>query len=671
MLVSVPPPTRFCFCQFELDRSSGELYKDGEKVALPRKAFEILRALAERPGEVVTREELRPQLWAADTFVEFDDNLNHAVNKVRQVLDDSAENPQFIETLPRYGYRFIAPVEIRSSNHTLRSSGETETVDRPQSPASETGRPAGSGEAVETAAAPPTKMTAADTVAAARLVVLLRKHWMAATITGAPIVAVSILIGINLLGIRDRWLPRAVPKIESIAVLPLENLSHDPEQEYFADGMTEELITDLGKIGALRVISRTSVMHYKGTKKPLPEIAKELNVEAIVEGTVLRSGNRIRVTANLLYAKPDRHIWAETYERDLRDVLSLQDDVARTIAEEIKIKVTPQEEARLLGSRAVSPETYRLYLQARYYANKRTLAGFEKSMQLFLQALAHDSSYASAYAGLAETYGLLPFYGGASSKESFPKAKAAALKAVELDGSLAEAHAALGFVLFYGDWDWAAAEKELKRAIELNPGYVTSHHWYAEYLNAMGRHSQAIAEIKRAQELDPLSPLLFAIGAEVYTNARRYDEVIEQSRKALELDSNYALAQHNLACGLLANGMYKEAAAEYIKADQSWGLTDSSGLALGYALTGKKAKALQILRRLRETPGESGLTSIMEARLCLGAALCNEQEMLDRLEKAYQEHEAYAAFWNVQPAFDPIRSDPRFQHLMRRMNFPP
>ena len=672
MLVSVPHPTRSCFCQFELDRTSGELYKDGEKVALPRKAFEILRALAERPGEVVTREELRAQLWASDTFVEFDDNLNHAVNKVRQVLGDSAESPQFIETLPRCGYRFIAQVEIRSSNHTLRGSGVTETVDAPQSPASETRRPAGSGEAVETAAAPPTKNTAPNTVATpGRIGVLLRKHWMMATITGAPIVAVTILIGINLLGIRDRLLPRAVPKIESIAVLPLENLSHDPDQEYFADGMTEELITDLGKIGALRVISRTSVMHYKGTKKPLPEIAKELNVEAIVEGTVLRSGNRIRVTANLLYAKTDRHIWAETYERDLRDVLSLQDDVARTIAEEIKIKVTPQEEARLLGSRAVSPETYRLYLQARYHANKRTLAGFEKSMQLFRQALAYDPGYASAYAGLAETYGLLPFYGGASSKESFPKAKAAALKAVELDGSLAEAHAALGFVLFYGDWDWAAAEKELKRAIELNPSYVTSHHWYAEYLNAMGRHDQAIAEIKRAQELDPLSPLLFAIGAEVYTNARRYDEVIEQSRKALELDSNYALAQHNLACGLLANGMYREAAAEYIKADQSWGLTNSSGLALGYALTGKKAKALEILRRLRETPGESGLTSIMEARLCLGAALCNKLEMLDRLEKAYQEHEAYAAFWNVQPAFDPIRSDPRFQHLMRRMNFPP
>ena len=454
-------------------------------------------------------------------------------------------------------------------------------------------------------------------------------------------------------------------------MLPLENLSHDPEQEYFADGMTEELITNLGKIGALRVISRTSVMRYKGTRKPLPEIANELNVDALVEGTVLRSDDRVRVTVNLLHARTDRHLWAETYERDFRDVISLQDDVARAIAEEIKIKVTSQEEARLSRSPAVSPEAYRLYLQARYHSNKRTLPGFEKSIQLFQQALAQDPNYASAYAGLAEAYGLIPFYEGASSKESFPKAKAAALKAVDLDGSLAEAHAALGFVLFYGDWDWAAAEKELKRAIELNPSYATSHHWYAEYLSAMGRHDQAIAEIKRAEELDPLSPLLFSIGEEVCTNARRYDEVIEEAKKALELDSNYGLAHENLAGGLLGKGMYKEASEEYFKTNQSWGTSNSQELALGYAFQGKRAKALEILSQLRKSPGQPGLNSIFEARLCLGAALCNKQEVLDWLEKAYAEREVYAPFWNIHPAFDPLRSEPRFQNILRRMNFPP
>jgi len=501
----------------------------------------------------------------------------------------------------------------------------------------------------------------------------LPRRWVTAAVLVVPVALLAILIGLNVFRLRDRLLPRTapVPRIASIAVLPLENLSHDPEQEYFADGMTEELITNLGKIGALRVISRTSVMRYKGTRKPLPEIANELNVDALVEGTVLRSGNRVRVTVNLLHARTDRHLWAETYERDLHDVLSLQDEVARAIAEEIEIRVTPQEEARLSGSPAVSPEAFRFYLQARYHSYKRTLPGFEKSIQLFQQALALDPNYASAYAGLAETYGLLPFYGGASSKESFPKAKAAALKAVELDGSLAEAHAALGFVLFYGDWDWAAAERELKRAIELKPSYVTSHHWYAEYLSAMGRQDEAIAEIKRAQELDPLSPLLFAIGAEVCVLARRYDEVIEQSQKALELDSNYALAHGNLADGFLGKGMNKEAAAEYIKADQIWGMTNSSRLALGYALTGKKAEALEILRRLRKTPGQPGLTSIMEALLCLNGALCDKREVLDWLEKAYEEHEVFAPFWNVHPAFDPLRSEPRFQRILRRMNFPP
>ena len=304
----------------------------------------------------------------------------------------------------------------------------------------------------------------------------------------------------------------STPKIESIAVLPLENLSGDKEQEYFADGMTEALITDLGKIGALRVISRTSVMQYKGTKKPLPQIARELNVDAIVEGTVQRSDNRVRITANLLHAPTDRHLWAETYERDLRDVLALQDEVARAIASEIQIKVTPNEQVRLASARPLNPEAYRLYLQGRYYFSKRTLPAFDKSVQLFQQVLEKEPSSALAYAGLAESYGITPFYGGALPKVAFPKAKAAALKALELDGSLAEAHASLAFVLLYWDWDWLAAERELKRAIELNPSYVTAHHWYAEYLGAMGRHDQAIAEIKRAQELDPLSPLMLTVG---------------------------------------------------------------------------------------------------------------------------------------------------------------
>ena len=503
----------------------------------------------------------------------------------------------------------------------------------------------------------------------------LRQRWPILLVGGTLLAVAALLLALSVASLRDRILRpvgavREPPlQIQSIAVLPLENLSRDPEQEYFADGMTEDLITNLAKISALKVISRTSAMHYKGTAKTVPEIAKELKVDAVVEGSVQRSGSRVRITAQLIRGATDRHLWGESYERDLRDVFSLQDEVARAIAEEIKIKVTPQEQARLTGAPAVNPEAYRLYLQGRYQASKRTLPGFEKSTLLFQQALEKDPGYSLAHAGLAETYGLLPFYGGASPHEAFPKAKAAALKALELDSSLAEAHAALGFVLFYGEWDWAAAERELKHAIELNPGYVISHHWYAEYLGAMGRHDQAIAEIKRAQELDPLSPLLFAIGGEIYALARRYDEAIEQCRKALELDSNYALAHQNLGSSFFGKRMYKEAAAEYVMADRAWGKTNSSGLALAYALTGKRGEALKILGRLREPSSQLELDSLMAAKLYL--ALGENQEALDWLEKAYEEHEPYAPFWNVSPVLDPLRSDPRFQDLLRRMKFPP
>jgi TolB-like protein/DNA-binding winged helix-turn-helix (wHTH) protein len=388
---------RVHFSVFEVDLRAGELRKQGLKVKLQGQPFQILAMLLERLGEPVSREEIRRKLWPQDTFIDFEHSVNSSIKRLREALGDDAATPRFIETLPRHGYRFIAPVETLSHNHISKENGEAQ---------------------------------------ASRSHLLTR--WIAGAMVGLAFALMAILAGLNAFSQRDRLFLRIapVPKIESIAVLPLENLSHDPEQEYFADGMTEELITDLGKIRALRVISRTSVMRFKGTEKPLPVIANELNVDALVEGTVLRSGNRIRVTVNLLHARTDRHLWAETYERDFRDVISLQDEVARAIAEEIKIKVTPQEQVGLLVSPAVSPEAYRLSLQARYHFYERTR--FEKSIQLFQQALAHDPGYAPAYAGLAETYGLFPFYSVGSSKEAFPKAKAASLKAVEFDGSLAE-----------------------------------------------------------------------------------------------------------------------------------------------------------------------------------------------------------------------------------------
>jgi TolB-like protein len=498
----------------------------------------------------------------------------------------------------------------------------------------------------------------------------LRKRWIVAMAGAAVILVAAVFIARNVGGLRDRLLPKAAaPRIESLAVLPLENLMGDPQQEYFVDGMTEELIADLSQVSALRVISRTSVMQYKGTKKSMPEIARELKVDGVIEGSVLRSGDQVRITAQLIQAATDTHLWAKSYERDLRDVLALQSEVAGAIANEIKIKLTPQEQVRLASASAVNPEAYRLYLQGRYQFSKRTLPAFEKSIQLFQQVLEKDPDYALAYAGLAESYGILPFYGGALPKDAFPKAKAAAVKALELDSSLAEAHAALGFVLLYWDWDWSATERELKHAIELKPSYVVGHHWYAEYLSAMGRHDQAIAEIKRAQELDPLSPLMLVVGGEVCFYAHRYDEVIEQCRKALELDSSYALAHSWLASAYAEKAMYEEATTEFEKAARLFGRDPWGGLALVYARTGKRDEALKILGRMREQSNRGESSPVRTA--CLYLAVGEKQRALDWLEKAYEERDPYMAFLNVRPELDPLRSDPRFQDLVRRMNFPP
>jgi TolB-like protein/DNA-binding winged helix-turn-helix (wHTH) protein len=426
------------FGAFELDLRAGELRKQGLKVKLQERPLQILALLLENPGELVTREELRRHLWAADTFVDFDHSVNTAINKLRDALGDSAENPRFIETLPRHGYRFIGAVD---SGAEVRNGRES--------------------------AMPPVRRE--------------RRRWLAVGAVAA-IVVFGALFALNVGGLRGRLLSSVgashgvpLPKIESIAVLPFENLSGDPQQEYFADGMTEELITELGKIGGLRVISRTSVMRYKGTKKPLPEIGRELNVDAIVEGTVRNSGGRVRITTNLLYAPTDRHLWAATYERDLRDVLSLQDEVARAVAGQIRIKVTPQENARLAATRPINPEAHRLCLLGRFYWNKRNEEGLKKANEQFQRAIEVDPTYAPAYAGLADSYLQLANNGLRPPNETMPKAKAAAQKALEIDPSLAQAHTSLAEVYKDYDWNWAASERDFQRAIQLNPNYATAH----------------------------------------------------------------------------------------------------------------------------------------------------------------------------------------------------
>ena len=485
-------------------------------------------------------------------------------------------------------------------------------------------------------------------------------------------------MALNVAGLHDRLLRQvgaiheSPPPIHSIAVLPLENLSHDPEQEYFADGMTEALITDLGKISALRVISRTSVMHYKGTAKTLPEIARELNVDAVVEGAVMRSGDRVRITAQLIQAATDKHLWAETYERDLRDVLALQGEVARDITTEIQIRLTPQQQARLASARPINPEAHELYLKGRYEWNKRTEEGLKKGIQYFEGAIAKDPNYAVAYAGLADSYGILADNGFSPPEECYPKARAAALRALEIDDSLAEAHTSLAQILQSYDWDWSGGAREIQRAIELNPGYANAHHLYALFLSGVGRHAEAIVEIRKARELDPLSIRINAnVGLVLYL-AREYDQALEGLRKALELDPNDIDSHIYLALVYSQKGMHDEAIAASRKAqDLSAGKDQTSNLALAYvyAVAGRRGEALKILAELKNPSRGSYLPPETVAEVYAG--LGDKQEALTWLEKAYAEHATYLDVLKVNPAFDPLRSDPRFQDLLRRMNFPP
>jgi TolB-like protein/Flp pilus assembly protein TadD len=453
-------------------------------------------------------------------------------------------------------------------------------------------------------------------------------------------------------------------------VLPLENLSGDASQNYFADGMTDELITDLAQISALRVISRTSVMVYKGARKPLPQIARELNVDAVVEGTVLRSGDHVRITAQLIEASTDKHLWSQSYEGELRDTLALQNRVASAIADQIRINLTPQEQAALKNVKVVNPEAYESYLKGRYFWNKRTADGLKVALAYFKQTIEEDSKYAQAYSGLADTYALLGDwqYAVMTPKEAFPKAKAAAIKALELDSALGEAHNSLAFVLDGFDWDFDSAGKEFQRAIELSPSCATAHHWYAWHLSLLGRYDEAIAEMRKAENLDPLSLIINADLAELLVLAHSYDESIRQSRKTIEMDPNFALAHNQLAQAYLQKHMYDEAVAELQKAVELSGDSPTcvANLARAYVASGKRSEAVKLLGDLkkRSNPGYSNAAEIAMIYASLGDA----DQAMNWLEKGYEERFNPGVL--LRPGFDPLRSDSRFQNLVHRIGLP-
>jgi TolB-like protein/DNA-binding winged helix-turn-helix (wHTH) protein/Flp pilus assembly protein TadD len=632
---------RLRFGVFELDPRAGELRKHGLRVRLQEQPFQVLAMLLEHPGEVVTREELQKKLWPVDTFVDFDHGLNKAINKIREALSDSADSPRFVETVARRGYRFLADVKVadsapvRSPDLTTEPDPTAEVRDRP--------------DVSEKLALPK------------RLLPSLARKTSAFAL---------LLLLVSLVAWKLHSWNRPSPVIRSLAVLPLENLSSDASQDYFADGMTDELISDLGQISALRVISRTSVMAYKHSRKPLPQIARELNVDAVVEGTVLRSGDQVRITAQLIEASADKHLWSQSYQGELRDTLALQNRVASAIADQIRINVNPQEQAALKSVKLVNPQAYESFLKGRYFWNKRTADGLKVALAYFNQAIDEDPKYAPAYSGLADTNALLGDwqYAVMTPKEALPRAKAAAIKALELDDALGEAHNSLAYCLDGFDWDFDAAGKEFRRAIELNPNYATAHHWYAWHLSLLGRYDEAIAEMRKAENLDPLSLIINADLAELLVLAHSYDESIRQSRKTIEMDPNFALAHNQLAQAYLQKHMNDEAVAELQEAAQLSGgsPTVMANLARAYIASGKRGEAIKLLSGLKK---RSNATYSHGSEIAvIYAALGDMDQAMNWLGKGYEERFNPGVL--LRPGFDLLRSDPRFQDLVRRIGLP-
>ena len=632
-MASPAKPKVVSFGAYEFSAESGQLRKEGMRVRLEGQPLAILQMLLGRPGEIVTREELQKKLWPGDTFVDFEHSLNAAVKRLRAALNDSADQPRYIETLARRGYRFVAPTNGVGADRE-REKPVVGTVE---------------------SQAPP------------RVSFRKKRFWVVA---GAALCVIAIA-GWGWRLSRNRLTTPAVPPVRSLAVLPLENLSGDPLQEYLADGMTEELIGRLANIRGLRVISRTSAMHFKNTTLSVPEIAKTLGVDAIVEGSIIREGGEVRVHAELIRGATDEHIWAGEYQREYRSLLALQDEVTRNITERIEISLTPQERLTLAYTHPIDPEAHEDYLKGRYHFNQRTQDALNTSTRFFQQAVMRDPGYALAYSGLADAYAMLGFRGGFPSKDALSRAKAAALKAIELDDNLAEPHASLAFIAETYEWNWAMAEREYKRAVQLNPGDARTHNWYAGYLMYTGRLEEGISEARRARELDPLSlPVNNALAGRLLA-AGRYDLALEQVQKTLQLDPHFAPARQTLGWAYLHNGKREEAIQEFQRALQLSGTEDTDlmlDLGFAYAIAGKRREAGRILDKLKSLR-ERGVVPSGSIAILYGA-LGDSNEAFAWLEKAYEERDPQLTYLKAGRRFEPLRQDPRFRELVRRVGLP-
>ena len=637
MAQSGPPRRILGFGPFEVDLSSGELRREGLKVKLQDQPLRLLVLLLESAGEVVTREELRSKLWPADTFVDFDHSLNTAVRKLREALGDSADAPRYVETLAKRGYRFAVPVREREPAAPTALSADAEAP-APAPHAAPRGRPFASR-----------VVAIAGVLVAAALVT----YWMGA-----------------------RPGPRTQPGRKlTLAILPFDNLSGEADQEYLSDGLTEEMTTQLARLAPdrLRVTARSSAWKYKRADRDIPRIRQELGADYVLEGSLRRAGERVRVTAQLVQVADQTHIWAQTYDREMRDVLVLESEVARSVARAIAMTLAPEAEARLARARPVRPESYQDYLRGRYFFNRKTEAALRQALGYFQRAVAADPGYAPAYTGLADCYwslGASSVVGGLPPRQAMPEAKAAALKALEIDDTLAEAHASLAFVHLLYDWDFVASEKEFKRALELDPDYTAAHHWYSHCLLPLGRMEESLAESRRALELEPLSLVVNTHLGWHYFYARQYDKAIEQYRRTLELDPAFPQTQRYAAWALLQKGRHEEAIADLRAASGALGPDPEVEAELGHALAvaGRRAEARAVLEGLRQLSSSRYVSPYSVA--LVHAGLGDRDQALAWLDKAYDERSDYMAYLGLEPMLDPLRSDPRFSALVRRVGLP-
>ena len=643
MVIAAEPTRSYEFGVFTVELPEGELRKHGVRLKVQERPFQLLVCLLERPGEIISRDELRQRLWPDGTFVDFDHNISSAINKLRTVLNDVASNPRFIETVGSRGYRFLADVKRISSDPASSQAPKQRTAEVPKIVESAGSRYQGLWKVV------------AGTALLLSLLVAGYFQWARRTSkSSAPVARVMV------------------------AVLPFQNLTGDPAQDYFSDGLTEEMIAELTRLNQdhLGVIARTSIMVYKQRPKPLDQIGRELGVQYVMEGSVRRDSSRVRITAELIQVKDQTHLWAREYDRELNNSLALQSEIAQEIGDEIQISLGDSNGVKAANHLAsshstASYEAYDLYLKGRYFWNKRTTAGFLQAANYFQQAIAKDPGYASAYAGLADTFGLMSTWYAAPQQEFMPKAKAAALNALALDDSLAEAHASLALVAENYDYDWQTAEKEFRRAIQLNPDYATAHQWYAEYLAWQGRFDEALAESERARQLDPMSLIIATDRGAILFYARKYDRAIDQFRAVLDMNPGFTNTRSFLASAYVQQGKFAEALkenelmADAEKPQWHWAFT-----AYIYNHSGNVAQARHALAKFEALSPRLRSDAIL-ARLVAytGSSQPIQQEKaISLLEEAYKEHSPALTSIKVDPRYDNLRKDQRFQELLARMH---